>query len=67
MTGQQQLVMWLGIALILTRLFTTGQWSKIWDTVSPAPPAGSSSTKGGIGGCPKGKIMVDGKCLSMEA
>lgn len=33
MTGQQQAVMWLGIALILMRLFTTKQWSEIWGVV----------------------------------
>lgn len=66
MTSQQSIVMWLGITLIITRLFTTSQWSNIWNTVSPAP-ANSGTTKGGIGGCPKGQIMVDGKCLKMEA
>jgi hypothetical protein len=67
MTAQQTTVMWLGIALILTRLFTTAQWSHIWNTVNPAPASPSGTTKGGIGGCPKGHIMVNGKCLTMEA
>jgi len=67
MTEQQNTVMWLGIALVITRLFTTKQWSHIWTSVSPTAPASSGTTKGGIGGCPKGQIMVDGKCLTMMA
>lgn len=30
MTGKQNAVMWMGLMLILIRLFTTGQWSAIW-------------------------------------
>jgi hypothetical protein len=61
MTGQQNAVMWLGITLIVLRLFSTGQWQAIWGTVAPA--AAATKGTGGIGGCPKGQIMVDGKCL----
>jgi hypothetical protein len=30
MTGKQNAVMWMGLMLVLLRLFTTGQWSAIW-------------------------------------
>lgn len=33
MTGKQQTVMWLGLLLIVVRLFTTNQWSALWGTV----------------------------------
>lgn len=33
MTGKQQAVMWMGLILIVLRLFTTNQWSDIWKTV----------------------------------
>jgi hypothetical protein len=66
-TGQQTTVMWLGVALILTRLFTTKQWSQIWTSVSPAPAAATPQNHGGIGGCPKGQIKVNGMCLNLMA
>jgi hypothetical protein len=34
MTGKQSAVMWLGLLLIVLRLFTTGQWSALWDVVN---------------------------------
>jgi hypothetical protein len=37
--------MWLGILLIAARLFTTGQWSAIWGTISN----GSAGSGGGSG------------------
>lgn len=30
MTGKQNTVMWLGLLLVATRLFTTRQWADIW-------------------------------------
>lgn len=30
MNGKQNAVMWMGLTLILVRLFTTGQWKDIW-------------------------------------
>ena len=51
MTGKQNAVMWLGLLLVTVRLFTTGQWSAIWDvagTKVPEPvPAGSSGSSQG--------------------
>src|SRR5271163_196372 len=32
MTGKQNAVMWLGLILVVTRLFTTKQWSQLWGT-----------------------------------
>jgi len=37
MTGKQTAVLWSGLILIIVRLFTTGQWSALWKTVSNAP------------------------------
>ena len=53
MTGKQKAVLWLGILLIITRLFTTGQWSAIWTALSN-PGGGSGgqyigSSKGVLG------------------
>jgi hypothetical protein len=39
MTGKQTAVMWLGLLLIVTRLFTTDQWSELWGTISTKTPA----------------------------
>ena len=44
MTGKQQAVMWLGLTLILTRLFTTNQWKDIWATILKGN-SGSSGVK----------------------
>lgn len=33
MTGKQEAVMWLGLTLIVVRLFTTSQWHDIWATI----------------------------------
>lgn len=43
MTGKQEAVMWLGLTLIVVRLFTTSQWSDIWATLL------KGATKGGGG------------------
>lgn len=47
MTGKQHAVMWLGISLIIVRLFTSGQWQALWSTVTTSP---SSAKKSGGGG-----------------
>lgn len=38
MTGKQTAVLWSGLILIIVRLFTTGQWSALWSTVSATTP-----------------------------
>lgn len=44
MTGKQSAVMWMGLTLILLRLFTTSQWKDIWKTILKGE---SSSDSGG--------------------
>lgn len=61
MNGKQNTVMWLGLLLIFTRLFTTGQWSQIWHTLSPAAAAGTSSSQNG--GCGPNADLINGKCI----
>jgi hypothetical protein len=34
MTGKQAAVMWLGLILIMLRLFTTDQWHEVWGTLT---------------------------------
>ncbi len=48
MTGKQTAVMWLGLLLIITRLFTTGQWSHLWGSLT-------TNTAGGTGSASSGK------------
>lgn len=68
MTGQQTAVLWLGVSLIIVRLFTTKQWSQIWGSISPPSAPSSGVQKSGPGkGCPKGYMKVNGKCLQIEA
>jgi len=38
MTGKQSAVMWLGLLLIVTRLFTTKQWSDLWAAFGTGRP-----------------------------
>lgn len=33
MTGKQTTVMWMGLILIMLRLFTTNQWHDIWAVI----------------------------------
>ena len=47
MTGKQQAVMWMGLTLIILRLFTTNQWKDIWKTILKGSGGGSSSSGGG--------------------
>lgn len=45
MSGKQHAVMWLGIVLIIVRLFTTNQWSILWSTFTTNPnPGGPGNT-----------------------
>ncbi len=46
MTGKQQAVMWMGLTLIVLRLFTTSQWKDIWGTILKG--GGGSSSGGGF-------------------
>lgn len=41
MNGKQNAVMWMGLTLIVVRLFTTSQWHDIWSTILKG--AGKSS------------------------
>jgi hypothetical protein len=57
MTGKQSAVLWLGLALIITRLFTTNQWSELWSAFGVKAPSAFSSSpaqakegSGGAGG-----------------
>ena len=43
MNGKQQAVMWMGLTLVLLRLFTTNQWKDIWATILKG---GGSTNKG---------------------
>lgn len=45
MTGKQHAVLWLGLSLIVVRLFTTDQWSALWSVLH----AGASSSSGNSG------------------
>lgn len=47
MTKQQQAVMWMGLILIILRLFTTDQWKQIWGTILKGGGGSSSSSGGG--------------------
>jgi hypothetical protein len=49
MTGKQNAVMWLGLILIVTRLFTTKQWSQLWGTLDTGSSASGSSGSGNGG------------------
>lgn len=44
MTGKQQTVMWMGLLLILLRLFSSGQWKAIWKTVLSGEGSGSGGS-----------------------
>ena len=44
MTGYQQSVLWLGLLLIVLRLFSTGEWKNLWGTIGTAAAPASSST-----------------------
>lgn len=43
MTGKQTAVLWMGLILIMIRLFTTGQWQSLWSTVVKAPASSGGS------------------------
>jgi hypothetical protein len=43
MNGKQEAILWGGLALVGFRLFTSGQWSVLWDTFSK--PAKTSTTQ----------------------
>lgn len=68
MTGKQSAVMWLGIVLIFTRLFTTSQWSSIWAEILnrkstrtakiPGGPAIIGRVPSGLGGALGGGISA---------
>jgi hypothetical protein len=48
MTGKQSGVLWLGLLLIITRLFTSDQWSDLWSTFGTASTgAGGKVSKSG--------------------
>lgn len=49
MSGKQHAVMWLGLLLVITRMFTTGQWKSIWSVVggSGITTAAAVTVKGG--------------------
>lgn len=49
MNSKQQAVMWMGLTLIVLRLFTTNQWKSIWNTVLKGQGNSSSSSSGGGG------------------
>ena len=45
MNGKQNAVIWLGLGLILARLFTTSQWAALWGTVKNGNSNGSAAVK----------------------
>lgn len=45
MTGKQSAVLWLGLLLVVLRMFTSGQFQLFWKTVSsPSSTSGSATT-----------------------
>lgn len=34
MTGKQSAVLWLGLLLVVLRMFSSGQWNILWGTTS---------------------------------
>jgi hypothetical protein len=48
--SRQYTVLWLGLALILFRLFFTTQWSDLWKIIDSAGKPGGSSKNSGNGG-----------------
>lgn len=34
MTNYQQAVLWMGLLLIILKLFSSGQWGSLWGTIS---------------------------------
>jgi hypothetical protein len=46
-SSKQHAVLWLGMLLIIVRLFTTNQWSTLWKTVTT--PSGLVTPGGGVG------------------
>lgn len=46
MNGHQQAVLWMGLILIILKLFTTGQWSGLWATIGNGSPAVTSPAVG---------------------
>lgn len=65
MTGQQQGVMWLGLILIVMRLFSTGQWNAIWTVVS-SPAAGTVPKKNPDGTDPCAKLFGLSKTICQQ-
>lgn len=53
MTKKQQAVMWMGLLLIILRLFTTSQWKSIWNTILQGSPAQDKRPGLKIPGLPK--------------
>lgn len=43
MTGKQTTVLWMGLILIILRLFTTGQWHDIWSVILQGQKSGGGS------------------------
>lgn len=52
MTGKQHAVMWLGLLLIITRMFTSNQWGSIWGMLSNKTQAKTNVTLASVKGGP---------------
>lgn len=50
MNGKQSAVLWLGLTLIVVRLFTTSQWKQIWTNTILKGEKSSSNLPGGLSG-----------------
>jgi hypothetical protein len=50
MTGKQHAVMWMGLLLIVLRLFTTSQWASLKALFQSGEPRASGGSGGGGGG-----------------
>lgn len=37
--SKQNIVLWMGLVLIVVRMFTTNQWKQMWKTLQTSPPA----------------------------
>lgn len=42
MTGEQKVILWIGLILISIRFFTAGQWQSIWNVVASGPGANAT-------------------------
>jgi hypothetical protein len=57
MTGKQSAVLWLGLLLVIVRLFTTKQWSDLWGAFGSSNSNSSATLPKGSGFGPGGHLV----------